>query len=104
MATYNEKALAIKAVNKFGKDVLEIEISGESRFFIVSSFEPPVGGSVSALPYFTFRGFDATDFFLGNIYSEGNLQLFKTKFEALAIASEEHDYKFSESHTWRQFS
>ena len=104
MASYNEKHYAIKALNKLGEQVLEIEVGDESRFFIVESFEPPVTGSVSSSPFFTFRGFDLTDFLVNNIYSEGNINMFNDRFERLKLESEKNDFKFSDNHKWRHFS
>lgn len=103
MATYNDKKAAIKVINEQGQDVLEIEISGESVFFLAKSFEPPVGGSVSALPYLTFTGFDITEFLVKNIYSEGNLELFRTRFEAIMRDSKDSNFKFSDNHIWRYY-
>lgn len=103
MVIYKDKHKAIEALIILGFNILEVEIGGESRFFIARQFEAPVGGSVSAAPFFTFRGFDITDFFVGNIYTEGNLQMFKIAWETLEQKAKDRDYKFSDKHIWRYF-
>lgn len=103
MATYNEKSKSLIVLNNLGHNILEIEINSQSRFFIARQFEPPVGGSVSAAPFFTFTGFDITEFLVGNIYTEGNIEQFKIALESLENKSKDNDYKFSDSHIWRFF-
>ena len=103
MATYNDKQKAIEAMGILGHNILEVEIAGTSRFFIARRFEAPVGGSVSAAPFLTFTGFDITDFFVGNVYSEGNMNTFKIAWEAIELVAKDRDYKFSDKHVWRYF-
>ena len=104
MATYKEKKDAISAINMLGYNVLEVEISvGDSRFFIVRTFDPPVGGSVSAVPYLTWTGWDVTEFLVGNVYTEGMVEQFKIALESKDRDAKDKDYKWSDNHTWRYF-
>lgn len=101
MATYSEKKEAIRALNDFGHNVLEVEIAGKSEFFIAKQFEAPVGGSVSAAPFLTFSGYNINNFLVNNIYSQGNLEMFKVKLEQMDRDTKSQDYQFSDLHVWR---
>jgi len=103
MATYNEKYKVIMAMIEMGHSILEVEISDYSRWFIAKTFEPPVGGSVSAAPYFKLHGWDCTEFIVGNIYSEGMRENFKIQLVAKDRDITCHDYQFSDNHVWRYY-
>lgn len=104
MGNYSSKRLAILALVNSGKNILEIEIAGESRFFKVISFEPPVGGSVSALPYMTFTGIDVTEFVLADVFSEADVHNYLARFDFKFQSQQEKSFMFSENHIWRYFS
>ena len=103
MVTYNDKKLGIKALVESGKTILEVEIAGQSVFFIVSMFEPPVGGSVSALPYMTFQGKDITEFLIGDVFSLADVHNYLTRFEAKFQNEQGQQFKLSDSHIWRLY-
>lgn len=104
METYRLKREAIQCLTENAKQILEIVINGESTWFKVSMFEPPVGGSVSALPYLTFSGVDITAFILGDVLSTANKFDFLTRFEAKFSKEKDSMYKFSDNHTWRYYA
>lgn len=104
MANYSDKRLAIEALVESGKNVLEVEIGGQSRFFKVSSFEPPVGGSVSALPYMTFTGIDVTEHILGDVFSQADVLSYLSRFDFKFQNQSEKKFMFSDNHIWRYFS
>lgn len=104
MVNYSLKKEAINALVESGKNILEVEISGESRFFKVSSFEPPVGGSVSALPYMSFSGIDVTEFIAADVFSEVDLVNYLARFDFKFQNKQEKSFMFSDNHVWRYFS
>lgn len=99
MINYKDQRETIEAIMDNGKNILEIELGNESAFFIVDSFEPPINGASMSAPYLIFRGFDATDFIVNNIYTEGNRNVFLDKIVNLN-ERRRRDYKFSSNYKW----
>lgn len=105
--SYNEKNEIISLLTEIiGRNILEIEISNSSRFFDVKEFEAPVGGSVSAAPFFTFSGIDITDYLTINTFTLHirNMESLKNSFESFVQNKKNHSFKFSDLHIWRYYS
>ena len=103
MGTYNLKKEAIRFLADNSHQILEVIIDGEPTWFKVSMFEPPVGGSVSALPYLTFMGKDITEFVKGDVFSQSDQFNFLTRFDARFSKEKDMMYKFSDNHVWRYY-
>ena len=101
---YQEYLQNILTLVKSGKDILSIEIGNETVFFLVEEFSPPVGGSVSALPYFSFSGTCICDFLKNSVYNEQNKAIAISNFEAKHFDKNFSYYQFSEQHSWRYYS
>jgi hypothetical protein len=104
MANYSIKKEAISALVESGRNILEVVIDNDSRFFKVSSFEPPVGGSVSALPYMSFTGIDITEFITADVFSQADLINYLSRFDFKFQNVQEKTFMFSDNHIWRYFS
>lgn len=101
---YKETVELIFLLTDAGKDILEIEINDEIVFFLVEGFEPPIGGTIQAVPYIKFNGTCIDDFLKNSIYAENNKAGLISNFDSKRYQEKSIQMKFGENHKWRFYS
>lgn len=102
--TFAELINEINAITNEGHDILEVDMGGEINFFLVDSFEPPVGGTVHTAPYLQFNGVLINDFLCNSIFNQGDLSSFNSAFSSKFVNKPKISFKLSERHLWRFYS
>lgn len=102
--SYKMRILDINFIISLGYNVLEIEMAGESRFFLTNDFEPPNSGSVISANYITFRGRDMTEFIENSGFNQMNTSLYRENLERKITNMKETNFKFSDLHVWRFYT
>jgi hypothetical protein len=101
---YAELVNEVTALTDAGHDLLEVQIGDNVDFFLVTSFEPPVGGTVHTAPYLQFEGVLINDFLCSSIFNQGNIAGFNSVFNGKFASKPKTKFKFSERHLWRFYT
>jgi hypothetical protein len=102
--SYSELFNEVNALTENGHDILEVNMDGNINFFLVSSFEPPVGGTVHTAPYLQFEGVLINEFLCNSIFNQGDVAGFNSVFDQKYAIKSKLKFKLSENHQWRFYT
>ncbi len=102
MANYSSNKDVIIALVLANKEILEVEISGKSEYFLIEQFEKSSVGSVQSSPYFYVVGYDITRLLLNHVMNSSIVDL-TSKLDKIQSQDKPIRYEFSDSHVWRNY-
>lgn len=94
----------LKPLINEGFDILEVNINEEVVYFLAENFAPPVGGTIQALPYLSFKGVCIDDFLKNSVFNESNINGYVQLFVSKGYDKQMINYQISENHQWRFYS
>lgn len=106
MMNYKDKKLDILFLIEEGFSIVEVEMgeNNSSEFFQTHDFEPPSIAAVASAPYLTFSGIDITEFLQNSVFNQGDVTLYRQRFNDTLSKGRKMNFKFSDKHKWRYFS